>query len=99
TMRIPVIKGRDVDPHDANAVLVSESAARTFWPGADPIGQQMQFKFTPGVTFDVVGVVGDIKLTSLDSQTSAPAVYQWSKVRPWNFLAFMVRTAGPPLSM
>jgi hypothetical protein len=95
---IPLVRGRDVDAHDAHAVVVSESAARTFWPGADPIGQQMQFKFTPGVTFDVVGIVRDIRLESLDSDDAMPTVYQWMRERPWSFLTFVVRTAGPPAS-
>jgi len=93
---IPVLRGRDVDARDANAVVVSESAAKTFWPGADPIGQQMQFKFTPGVTFDVVGIVRDIRLESLDSDSAMPTVYQWLRERPWSSLTFAVRTAGPP---
>ena len=95
-MRIPILDGRDADARDAHAVVVSESAARTFWPGGDPIGQQMQFKFTPGVTFDVVGIVRDIRLESLDSDNAMPTVYQWMRERPWSFLTFVVRTAGPP---
>jgi predicted permease len=93
--RIPLVRGRDVDAHDANAVVVSESAARTFWPGADPIGQQMQFKFTPDVTFDVVGIVRDIRLESLDSDNAMPTVYQWMRERPWSSLTFVARTAWP----
>ena len=92
---IPLVRGRDVGAHDASAVVISESAARTFWPGVDPIGQQMQFTFTPGVTFDVVGIVRDIRLESLDSDNAMPTVYQWMRERAWSFLTFVVRTAGP----
>ena len=95
-MRIPVVRGRDVDPDDPFSVVVSESAARTFWPGADPIGQRMQFKFTPDATFDVVGVVADVRLADLDRDAATPTVYQWARVRPWRSLTFVVRTSGSP---
>jgi putative ABC transport system permease protein len=58
----------------------------------------MQFKFTPGVIFDVVGVVRDIRLESLDSDSAMPTVYQWMRERPWSSQTFVVRTAGPPAS-
>ena len=95
-MRIPIVRGRDVAPDEPFSVEVSESAARTFWPGADPIGQRMQFKFTPDATFDVVGVVADVRLVDLDRDAATPTVYQWARERPWRSLTFVVRTAAAP---
>jgi predicted permease len=99
TLRIPLIRGRDLDPHDAHAVLVSATAARTFWPDQDPLGQRLTFTFTPGVTWDVVGIVGDVKLEGLDSTASAAAAYQWQSERPWTYEIFVARTTGPPAQM
>jgi predicted permease len=96
TMRIPIVRGRDVEPRDPFAIVISESAARTYWPGADPIGQQLRFKFTPGATFDVVGVVADVRMEALDRDEATPTVYQWSREREWSNLTFVIRTAGAP---
>jgi putative ABC transport system permease protein len=99
TLGIPLVRGRDLDPHDAHAVLVSATAARAFWPDQDPLGQRLIFTFTPGVTWDVVGIVGDVKLEGLDSTASAAAAYQWQSERPWTFEVFVARTTGPPARM
>jgi predicted permease len=96
TMRIPLLRGRDVSPRDAHAVLVSNAAARAFWPGADPLGQHLQFQFTPGVTWDVVGVVGDVQLQGLESTSQAAVAYQWEAERSWTAAVFVARTGGPP---
>jgi putative ABC transport system permease protein len=93
------LRGRDVDAHDPHAVLVSAAAARAFWPNADPLGQHLQFKFTPGVTWDVVGIVGDVKLQGLDTTGSDAVAYQWRAQRPWTFGIFVARTIGPPAGL
>jgi putative ABC transport system permease protein len=99
TLGIPLIRGRDLDAHDAHAVLVSATAARTFWPDQDPLGQHLTFTFTPAVTWDVVGIVGDVKLEGLDSTASAAAAYQWQSERPWTYEIFVALTTGPPAQM
>src|SRR5579864_865297 len=99
TLGIPLVRGRDVDAHDAHAVLVSATAARAFWPNEDPVGQRLTFTFSPGVTWDVVGVVGDVKLEGLDSTASAAAAYQWQAERPWTYEVFVARTTGSPTRM
>jgi putative ABC transport system permease protein len=99
TLGVPLLRGRDLDAHDAHAVLMSATAARAFWPDQDPLGQRLNFTFTPGVTWDVVGIVGDVKLEGLDSTASAAAAYQWQSERPWTFEIFVARTTGPPAQM
>jgi predicted permease len=75
TMRIPLTRGRDFgagDTHDAQPVaIVSESFAKTYWPNADPIGQPFQ---TRGLSWTVVGVVGDMKFRGLE-RPSEPQMY------------------------
>ncbi len=51
-------------------VVVNEALASLFWPGLDPIGQELQGQ----ETWRVVGVVGDVQMRSLRSPPS-PAVY------------------------
>jgi putative ABC transport system permease protein len=63
TLGIPLLKGRSFtleDRNDAQPVaIVSETAARQFWPGQDPIGKRIRWGvYTPWQT--IVGIVGDV---------------------------------------
>jgi len=75
TMRIPVLRGRvftDRDgPGSPPVAIVDESLANRFLPGEDPIGKQIEMF---GATYTIAGVVGSVKTTALDVQTS-PQVY------------------------
>jgi hypothetical protein len=51
--------------------VVSESFARRFWPGQDPLGRSFGFAFEERT---VVGVVGDIRVRGLE-RASEPQVY------------------------
>jgi putative ABC transport system permease protein len=94
---IPVQRGRAFetrdDAADAPAVLmVNQSAARRYWPGADPVGQTVQFG---GAPFTVIGVAGDVRNEGLASATG-PAVYLPFGVAPRLATRLFVRTAGDP---
>ena len=69
-MGIPFLAGRDFTEHDsleAPAVtIISESLARLFWPGEDPIGKQFRVGWGAGIV-EVVGVVGDTRSAALDA--------------------------------
>jgi predicted permease len=85
TMRIPVVAGRDFNDGDRDGaqrvVIVSQEAARRWWPGQDPIGKVLLHH--PGVMrrgqdnspkpVVVVGVVGDVRRSL--RETSRPHVY------------------------
>ena len=64
---VPLLRGRNFADHDretsAPVVIVSESAARRYWPGEDPIGQSLKPSRVEDETVawrTVVGVVADI---------------------------------------
>jgi putative ABC transport system permease protein len=84
TMAIPLRRGRLLNAHDvADAppvVLISESLAKSKFPGQDPIGQRLRIGPNDGPWDTVVGVVGNVKQTSLVMNQS-DAVYitttQW----------------------
>ncbi|HJR34724.1 MAG TPA: FtsX-like permease family protein, partial [Gemmatimonadales bacterium] len=75
TMGIPLRMGRDVEDADVPSRLwvavVSESFARQFWPGENPLGRQFRLRQDLRT---VVGVVGDVKFRGLE-RTSEPQVY------------------------
>jgi putative ABC transport system permease protein len=81
TLGIPLKRGRDIaetDGIDAPWVaVVSESLAKRFWPGQDPIGRRFQFSLNfPYARKDriVVGVVGDIRFRGIE-RTNEPQLY------------------------
>ena len=75
TLGIPLRIGRGLAESDRSegpaVAVVSESFARRFWPGVDPLGRSFDFALQERT---VVGVVGDIMVRGLE-QTSEPQVY------------------------
>ena len=68
SMTIPIIEGRTFtvgETRGAAAVaVVSDSVARAFWPGRNPIGQRLEWVYGSDNTLlelSVVGVVGDVR--------------------------------------
>ena len=61
-MRIPLLRGRgftEADREDgAPVAIVSESMARQYWPGEEPIGRRLRVR--GGSWLTVVGVCGDL---------------------------------------
>jgi predicted permease len=78
-MHVPVVRGRDLSNADAagrlGAALISDSLARRFWPNEDPIGKHITLTFFPGVVREVVGIVGNVKLDSLDETRPVDLIY------------------------
>jgi predicted permease len=60
---LPVVRGRDFTATDLDGqyVIVSESAARTLWPGEDPIGKLIHGEHN----YTVVGVARDAQVSEL----------------------------------
>jgi predicted permease len=82
TMGIPIIAGRDFTADDdqraPKRVVVSESVARRYFPGEDPLGRQILFG---GAAATIVGVAKDVRFTSL--RGDAPLVtYRASRQDP-----------------
>jgi predicted permease len=66
TLNIPIRKGRDFTGQDGagapGVVIISESMARQFWHGQDPIGKPMKPGYpASSVVCTVVGVAGDVR--------------------------------------
>ena len=99
TMGIPLISGRLLDERDTagapQAALISESLARRHFGSRNPIGSRLHVGPRDRPWYTVVGVVGDVKQTSL-SLDDDDAVYL-STEQTWfadDTLSFVIRTHG-----
>jgi predicted permease len=96
TLRIPVVAGRAFSEHDiAKSQLVSiisESIARQFWPGENPIGRSIQIGRMDRPS-EIVGVVRDVKNSGVGSEPR-PQVYTAYAQRPWTSMNLVIRTTG-----
>jgi predicted permease len=77
-MHIPLKRGRifsqaDRRTIDDNAMVITESMAKAFFPGQDPIGKNLRIDWERHPRFEIVGVVGDV-LSNLDSPPE-PTMY------------------------
>lgn len=103
TMGIPLAEGRDFSWGDSPAVpgaIVSQTLARTFWPGENPLGRRLKMgapdSSAPWLT--VVGVVGNVRQLNRTSEPR-PALYLFAgqdvgagdTIRDW-----VVRAEGDP---
>jgi predicted permease len=111
TLHIPVVKGRGFSESDTKdktpVAVISQSMAERFWPKEDPIGKHLVLSFYPGVWREVIGVVGDVKLTELkNADPSATLYWPVSQLRAvdnetWGSfgLVLAVRTRSNPEAM
>jgi putative ABC transport system permease protein len=111
TMHIPLRRGRLLDEHDApqwrahlpagapQAILISESFAKSKFPGQEPLGQRIrvgpEIGQADGPWHTIVGVVGDVKQTSL-ALSRPNAFYTTPEQWTWidNVMSLVVRTRG-----
>ena len=98
-MEIPLLRGRTFTDAD-NAIaplttVVSQETAQRVWGSDDPIGRTL--RFGNGREFTVVGVVGGVRLGSLD-QAPLPGMYISAAARPFAAVDVVVRTEGKPES-
>jgi predicted permease len=99
TMRIPLRSGRDFDTHDATGtaakvVVINETMARHFWPGATAVGKIITPHFSSEPEFQVVGVVGDVQHSALDQKASSE-MYILGAQLGWSSEELVVRTKAP----
>jgi predicted permease len=99
TMGIPLIMGREIEDTDtANSpavVVIGERMAREFFPEGNPVGQHIIIDMGQQVEFEVVGVVGDVRMTNARSDVYR-TMYTAHTQRGNTRMDLAVRTSGPP---
>jgi predicted permease len=109
TIGAPLLRGRDITDADDLSTLpvtiINSDMARKYWPGEDPIGKQVGIDFTGAPVRTVVGVVGDIKQTSLREESSPKMFVPYTQVgniiesNTIRSMQYAVRTMGEPASV
>ena len=105
TARIPLLAGRDFTDSDTfgspRVVIVSERTARRFWPGQDPIGKQLTLTMLTDRPAQVIGVVREVKLGTLDAgeADSETAVYAPAAQLAYGGSTILMRTTRDPESL
>jgi putative ABC transport system permease protein len=103
TMRIAVTAGREFTPADnasaPHAIVINQTAARQFWPGADPLGRQITMRGRP-VVMTVVGVTGDVRQSDLSTVPRPEIFLSALQLTPdWPGFALVVHAASEPMSL
>jgi predicted permease len=105
-LRIPLRAGRLPQWSDvrggAGVVVISDAAARKYFPGENPVGQKLHIRVSMGVREtqprEIIGVVGDVRVYGLDVPIPAVAYVPQDQYAT-SELTVMVRTAGEPMSV
>ena len=84
-------------------VLITESAARQYFPNEDPLGKTITLGWrrgpsTPRAGGEVVGVLGDVKDAGLN-EPNPPQIYLPFRQWPVSSMSLLLETSVPPLSL
>jgi len=103
SMHVPLLSGREISDADTEdrpaVVLVSESFAKRFWPHENALGKHLTLTFFPGITREVVGVVGDVKQDGLDMDMGRETIYTALPQIHRTRAQLVVHTSAPPSSL
>lgn len=101
-MDIRLLAGRDIaegDTQDREPVaVINETFARQIFPGDTPIGRRFILNLGNDQPHEIVGVVGDVKLASIDGEIR-PTAYLSSRQYAFGIMTYVVRTTADPARM
>src|SRR5579864_898037 len=102
TLAIPLRQGRDFTEADrlgaARVLLISETAARMFFPEGDAMGQKIRFGASGGYEKnqgEIVGIVGDVRHFGFDAPIP-PMFYVPLAQSGLDAVTVVIRTSGLP---
>ena len=98
---LPLVRGRLLDDRDGDGaeevVVITESMARRFWPGIDPVGRRLRWG-SSGNPKRIVGIVGDVRDITLSGEPP-PTMFRPYEQLTWPDMTLMVRVDGEPLDL
>jgi len=105
TMGIPVLKGRSFGVQETaplpGLVVISESMARRYWPGEEPVGKRLcpGTPESPDDWFQIIGVVKDVHQFELAAQPKPQMYLSYHQVGFFEPRDLVMSTAVEPLSL
>jgi putative ABC transport system permease protein len=107
SLRIPLERGRVFTASDNAAgppvVVIDETMAKKFWPGRDPIGQEIWIGKPMGPQYadptprQIIGIVGSIRESSLAEIGGQTMFIPYAQTKFNNFASFILRTRRAPM--
>jgi putative ABC transport system permease protein len=101
---IPLKEGRVFGASDragsTPVLVISESVARRFWPGSNPLGARVVVSDGPTAlsdAFEVIGIVGDVRPDVMSERNAT--VYVTERQWPGNGGEFVVRRDGDAMAL
>jgi putative ABC transport system permease protein len=95
TMKIPVVRGRDIadsdNEHAPGAIIIDQALQRKFFGGQDPLGAHVLINMgdgNPAKEYEVVGIVEDVKHMGLTDEPM-PTLYGPIPQAPKSAVPFM----------
>jgi putative ABC transport system permease protein len=102
TLGVPLLAGRFFDRRDTpdkpNVVLIGKTIADKLFAGRDPVGRKLRYNSVQVAPIEIVGVVGDVKITGLD-EAVRPVLYYPYRQNAAPFASLVVRTDGDPAAL
>lgn len=99
---VPLLAGRTFDarenPTSPGVVIIGKTIADRLFPGRDPIGKRLRYPSVQVDPVEIVGVVGDVKITGLD-EAAKPVLYYSFRQFPSTFSNLVARTSSEPNSL
>jgi putative ABC transport system permease protein len=105
TMGIPLLSGRQLTDQDAadspNVTVISETMARRYWPGENPIGKRIAFgrPETDKDWVQIVGIVKDVRQYDLITEVKPQMYISYQQIDFFVPRDLVVKTDVDPLSM
>jgi putative ABC transport system permease protein len=101
---IPVVQGRSFlqndDEDSFRVAVVSQEAARRFWPNDDPVGQRIRIGLDESAEWvQVVGIVRDVRSSNGESELPDPQIFLPFDQNPRAAMVVMVRSKGDPSAL
>jgi putative ABC transport system permease protein len=104
-LQVPLLQGRFFTERDDKTappvLIVNEALARRYWPDGHPLGRHVtaQVPGTNWVTFEVVGVVGNVFNYALQTVSPPEAYRCWLQHDVTDWMVIRIRTVGDPAAM
>jgi putative ABC transport system permease protein len=102
TMGMRIMSGRSFNERDQaespDVIIISETMARRYWPGEDPVGKHILTGNSNSDRREIVGVVGDVKHFGIDAD-ARPTMYFPHAQALARLMTVTVRTTADPASL